>query len=45
MAKSKAQKVAEAAVKKAGGRRLPGRGRFSAVSATKKEAKKQDGKK
>lgn len=45
MAKSrKAQKIAEAAVRAAGGRRIffGGRGRFSAVKAVKAEKKKTD---
>jgi hypothetical protein len=36
---NKAQKIANKAVKKAGGRRILGRNRFSAVKAVKKEKK------
>lgn len=43
MAKNKAQKIANDAVKKAGGRRiLGGPNRFSAVKAVKQEKKNQD---
>lgn len=48
MTKSKTQKAAEKAVKKAGGRRIfgapRGGGRFSAVKAVKQEKKKGEGK-
>ena len=40
--KNKAQKIAEEAVKKAGGKKIIGRGRFSAVKAVKQEKKNQD---
>lgn len=41
MSKSKAQQIAEEAVRKAGGKKIPGKGRFSAVRAVKKEAKNE----
>ena len=40
--KNKAQKIANDAVKKAGGKKIVGRNRFSAVKAVKQEKKNQD---